>query len=56
MAEFCLECFNQLFNKKLKKRDVVLSWFKERCEGCGKIKRVVDNVKKDDCLFGFFPR
>ena len=47
MAEFCLECFNEFFNKELLRKDVSLSLFKELCEGCAEYKRVVVTVRED---------
>lgn len=44
MAEFCLDCYNKLHKSNLKKKDVTLS--KDLCEGCGKIKGTIDNIKK----------
>lgn len=54
MAEFCLECFNEIFNKELTKKDVSLSLFKELCEGCAECKRVVVSVRENKSFFNFF--
>lgn len=34
MAEFCLECFNKMFNTNYEEKDVVLEKIPELCEGC----------------------
>ena len=41
MAEFCLECWNQLNGTNDTKWRYVLSWEKDLCEGCGQYKRVI---------------
>lgn len=55
MAEFCLECFNEFFNKELTRKDVSLSLFKELCEGCEQYKRVVVTVREEKTFFSLFP-
>ena len=42
MAEFCLECFNRVWNKNLEIEDVRLS--RDFCEGCGTYKPCVMSV------------
>ena len=44
MAEYCIECYNRIHNTELKKRDVTLSV--DLCEGCGKVKKTIDTIKK----------
>ena len=44
MAEFCLECFNQLNETKLTEKEVVLQ--EDLCEGCGLIKPCVISIYK----------
>lgn len=41
MAEFCLDCWNKLNEINDSKHRYLLSWEKDRCEGCGEYKRVV---------------
>lgn len=41
MAEFCLECLNQINDTKDSKWRYVLSWEKDLCEECGQYKHVV---------------
>lgn len=41
MAEFCLDCWNQINGKKYTERDWVLSKELDLCEGCGMWKRVI---------------
>jgi hypothetical protein len=44
MAEFCLSCYNKLFDKNLTEKDVKLS--PDICEGCGETKDTVVIIKK----------
>lgn len=39
MAEFCLECFNEFFDKDFKENEVTLEM--DICEGCADIKPCV---------------
>ncbi len=41
MAEFCLECLNQINDTNDSKWRYVLSWEKDLCEECGQYKHVV---------------
>ena len=41
MAEFCLDCLNRLDDTCYTKWDVIRSWRKEICEGCGQPRRTV---------------
>ena len=41
MAEFCLDCYNEIFHKEYSKFDVELTPTLELCEGCAQMKRVV---------------
>jgi len=41
MAEFCLDCLNRLEGTCYTKWDVIRSWRKEICEGCGQTRRTV---------------
>lgn len=45
MAEFCLDCWNQLNGKDMTERDVVLSREYEFCEGCGEFRHVVEGER-----------
>jgi len=45
MAEFCLKCFNRMNGYKLTEKDVRLSDEYDLCEGCGKMKRVVETLR-----------
>ncbi len=58
MAEFCLDCWNRLNKRKLKKNQVVLSEELDLCEGCGEMKYVIDEIVKFDlcrsCFAAFF--
>lgn len=42
MAEFCLDCWNELNDTHLTERDVILSKERDLCEGCGEPRRVVE--------------
>ena len=44
MAEFCLECFNQMNDTKLTDKEVILE--DDLCEGCGEVKPCVMTIKK----------
>ena len=41
MAEFCLDCWNELNETNDSKFRYILSWEKDLCEGCGQYKRVI---------------
>jgi len=41
MAEFCVDCWNDLFGTHLSEKQVVLSAEETLCEGCQKTKYVV---------------
>lgn len=41
MAEFCLDCLNEINETNESRYRYVLSWEKELCEGCKQYKRVV---------------
>lgn len=41
MAEFCLECWNQINETKDSKWRYILSLRKDLCEECGQYKRVI---------------
>ncbi len=49
MAEFCLDCFNEEFDEKLTKRDVILS--EGLCEGCGQLKPCVVSIRSKFSIF-----
>ncbi len=41
MAEFCVQCYNRINQKKTHPCDYILSFYPELCEGCGEYKRVI---------------
>ena len=41
MAEFCLECLNEISGTKYTEADFILSREPDFCENCGKMVRVV---------------
>ena len=41
MAEFCLDCYNEIFHTEYSRFDVELTPTLELCEGCAQMKRVV---------------
>lgn len=51
MAEFCLDCWNDLNGEDLTERDVVLSRDYELCEGCGEFCRVVEGERTFKLLY-----
>jgi len=46
MAEFCLDCYNDLEQTNFNTSDVELSKYPDYCEGCGKYKKVVEGLKR----------
>ena len=46
MAEFCLDCWNELNHTRLIEEDVVLSDDLDLCEGCAQWKPVIENIKR----------
>ena len=42
MAEFCLDCWNELNHIHLTEEDVILSKHLDLCEGCEKMRPVVE--------------
>lgn len=46
MAEFCLDCWNELYHKNDKANKYILSKNLDFCEGCGQWKHVVVMEKK----------
>ena len=44
MAEYCEECFKEMFKELLEGQRPVLSVYKDLCEGCAQYKRVVVRV------------
>jgi len=41
MAEFCLDCWNNLNHTHLAQEDVILDDELDLCEGCGKLKPTI---------------
>jgi len=41
MAEFCLNCWNELNHIHLTEKDVIMSEELDLCEGCGEIKTTI---------------
>ncbi len=41
MAEFCLECLNELMETEYPANKFIMSKDTELCEGCGQYKRIV---------------
>ena len=46
MAEFCLDCWNEMNNCDDSKTKYVLSRHLELCEGCGKLKPIIIMERK----------
>ncbi len=46
MAEFCLECWNDLNESQLTEDDVILTEYPDLCEGCAEMKPVVLAYRK----------
>ena len=53
MAEFCIDCMNEMNDSNYTEKDVCLSENKDLCEGCGEYKRVVIAIKERNSFFAF---
>ncbi len=51
MAEFCLDCMNALDGTRYTERDVILSRWLELCEGCGEMRRVVIDYRRNKWFY-----
>jgi len=40
MAEFCLECYNELWGTNKTEQEVILTKYRDPCEGCGQYKPI----------------
>lgn len=47
MAEFCLDCWNELNGCNSREGDVTLSFGLDFCEGCGEWKPVVISLRPE---------
>lgn len=54
MAEFCLDCWNQINESQDTEKDWVLSKEPELCEGCGKYVPVIVRERKGLSMFQFW--
>lgn len=45
MAEFCKDCYKQMFGSKIDDEKIVLSSYNDICEGCGAWTHTVDKVR-----------
>lgn len=41
MAEFCVDCWNELNDSNNSEKDFILSEHLDLCEGCGELKNVI---------------
>lgn len=48
MAEFCVDCWNEMNNSKEPADNFVLSEYFDLCEGCGEYKKVIITRRKAD--------
>ena len=46
MAEFCLDCWNEMNHTRLTEEDVILSDDLDLCEGCAEMKPVIEAIGK----------
>lgn len=46
MAEFCLDCWNEMNGRKDTAAEYILSKELELCEGCGKYKHVIEYPRR----------
>lgn len=51
MAEFCLDCWNQINDTRYTERDLVLSRRQDLCEGCGEYKQVIVRERRLKFLY-----
>jgi len=51
MAEFCLDCYNELNGTNDKSSKFIISKELDLCEGCGEYKQIVVAYKKDYILY-----
>lgn len=54
MAEFCLDCWNQINESQDTEKDWVLSKEPELCEGCEKYVPVIVRERKGLSMFQFW--
>ena len=54
LAEFCVQCWNELNDTDRPESDYILSWEPELCEGCGEWKRTVIAERKRYGLWYLF--
>jgi len=52
MAEFCLDCWNELNHTCCTERDVVISREPELCEGCGRLRPVIEGWRRKKLPYG----
>lgn len=53
MAEFCIDCINEMNESNYAEKDVRLSESTDLCEGCGEYKHVVIALKEKRTFFDF---
>ncbi len=51
MADFCLDCWNEIFDMNETERDVVISKGYTLCEGCAEFKQVIVGTRKFPVLY-----
>jgi hypothetical protein len=53
MSEFCVSCWNELNNTRLKDKDVLVDKHLDLCEGCGELKPTIICYRKKGtfCLY-----
>jgi len=61
MAEFCLDCFNEMNVRRYDGRpysedEVTLSWDLDLCEGCGEWKPVVVSLRPEPLVGKFIKK
>ncbi len=49
MAEFCVDCWNELNDSNNSEKDFILSEHLDLCEGCGELKNVI--IKEREFTF-----
>ena len=54
MAEFCLDCWNEISNMSLTEEDVIISKEIYLCEGCAEHKKIIVIYDRSSKMKRFF--
>jgi len=56
LAEFCLDCWNKLNEISLTTDDVIISKDLYLCEGCGKMKNIIEIYERKNLIKKFIQK